>query len=296
MKKRVRIAAPAKVNLRLVVLRREESGYHSLETLFCAIGFADYVQVELGEGGVRLEVLGEIDTGPAEENLVVRAANSFYDATGDLPNARITLDKRIPSGGGLGGGSSDAAATLKVLNEFYDRPLSEEKLLDIGSSLGSDVPFFLTSTPLALGWGRGERLLELEPLPGREIVIAHPGTRLSTPAVFKQFAQLRKGAESTEPVALPKAALSSWDDVRTFAVNDLEMVAFERIPSLPVGTRSMLEGGATLALLAGSGSSIFGIFEGAEEAEQAERQLASLGMKTWRSVTLTEWPQPEVQD
>jgi hypothetical protein len=94
------------------------------------------------------------------DNLVVRAANSFYDATGEVAKVRIRLEKHIPAGGGLGGGSSDAAATLKALNELYDRPLSQHRLHALGSALGSDVPFFLARTPLALAWGRGERLLE----------------------------------------------------------------------------------------------------------------------------------------
>jgi 4-diphosphocytidyl-2-C-methyl-D-erythritol kinase len=296
MIRRMRIAAPAKVNLRLVILRREESGYHSLETIFCGIGLSDQLDLEIGDSGINLEVLGNIETGPLEENLVYLAANRFYDATGELPKVRITLDKRIPSGGGLGGGSSDAAATLKALNEMYDRPLSQHRLQTLGSDLGSDVPFFLSSTPLALAWGRGERLLELTPLPSRQMVIAHPGPRLSTPVVFKKLGELREGVASVEPVSFAADSLSSWGAIRELAVNDFEMVAFGLIPSLPLGARSLVEAGATVALLAGSGSSIFGIFENAEAADRSGQQLASIGMKTWRSVTLSDWPTPEAQD
>nr|MBA2671838.1 4-(cytidine 5'-diphospho)-2-C-methyl-D-erythritol kinase [Gemmatimonadota bacterium] len=140
---RVRIEAPAKVNLRLVVLAREESGFHGLETVFCALSMSDVLTLKRGVGGIALTVEGGIATGPPEENLVVRAARRFYSEIGEQPAIRIVLEKRIPSAAGLGGGSSDAAACLLALNTMYGEPLDTATLMQLGSELGSDVSFFL---------------------------------------------------------------------------------------------------------------------------------------------------------
>jgi len=138
----VRRGAPAKVNLSLRVLARERSGYHQLETLFCALELRDEIEIERGGGALSLQVEGA-ELGPPEENLVHRAAVAFHDAAGIRPDTRIRLRKRIPAGAGLGGGSSDAAATLAALNALHGAPLGPTHLLRLGAELGSDVPFFL---------------------------------------------------------------------------------------------------------------------------------------------------------
>lgn len=288
----VALDACAKVNLRLIVLGREMSGYHSLETLFCGISLADSVEVTPGPPGIDLHLSGGIDTGPPEKNLVTRAAERFLDVAGIPPALRIHLHKRIPSAAGLGGGSSDAAAILRILSELYDHPLSERKVLEIGTELGSDVPFFLTRTPLALGWGRGERLLELPPLPSRPVVVAHPGTPLPTAAAFARFAQMQGQETPVRPHTLPLEALGSWEGLAEHAVNDLEFVAFERIPHLTHALRTLIESGATLALLAGSGAALFGVFPSESEAELGGDALTSFGYRTWRAHTLEAWPAP----
>jgi 4-diphosphocytidyl-2-C-methyl-D-erythritol kinase len=288
----VELDACAKVNLRLAVLARETTGYHSLETIFCGISLADRVSVRRARPGIELEVLGDVATGPVEENLCVRAANSFCDAAGIQPALRIELQKQIPSAAGLGGGSSDAAATLRALNELFDRPLSAEALLRIGARLGSDVPFFLTSTPLALAWSRGERLLEIPPLPARPVVVAHPGVSLPTPSAFARLAELRDGERPIAPFALASQSLSSWEALAPHAVNDFELVALERIRLIPNALRALIDAGAHIALLAGSGASIFGIFETDTAAERARDALVTLGLGTWRARTLEAWPLP----
>ncbi|HEX2091942.1 MAG TPA: hypothetical protein VHG28_06045, partial [Longimicrobiaceae bacterium] len=181
----VRVEAPAKVNLRLRILAREETGYHALETLFCAVSLADTVEVRPGGAGIALEVRGGVDTGPPEHNLVVRAAERFYRDLGGSPALRIELTKRIPAAAGLGGGSSDAAATLRALNLLHGEPFARAGLLQMAIGLGSDVPFFLCGSTLALGWGRGERLLALPPLPTRPVLIAHPGVAMPTGEAFR---------------------------------------------------------------------------------------------------------------
>ncbi|RPH32364.1 MAG: 4-(cytidine 5'-diphospho)-2-C-methyl-D-erythritol kinase, partial [Chloroflexi bacterium] len=165
MTSRVWIAAHAKLNLFLRVLSREADGFHGLETLFCLVDLADRLQVERRDGkAITIEVEGA-DVGPPESNLAVRAAALVLAATGERFGVHLTLTKRIPVQAGLGGGSSDAAAALIAVNHLANGAIPRHELLQFAARLGSDVPFFLSGAPLALGWGRGERLLQLPPLP-----------------------------------------------------------------------------------------------------------------------------------
>ena len=167
---RITVSAPAKVNLWLRVFGKDEKGFHAIETLFQLVSIADTVVVEAGAGGIRLEGAPEA-LGPARDNLVVRAAEAWFREARVAGGAVITLTKRIPWSAGLGGGSTDAAATLRALNRLYANHLPDGDLIALGAELGADVPFFLAATPLALGWGRGERLLALPALPPLPLLV-----------------------------------------------------------------------------------------------------------------------------
>lgn len=288
----VRIAAPAKVNLRLEILAREEGGYHGLETVFCAVSLADELVVEEAEPGVALEVGGGVEVGPADDNLVVRAARRFYAELGREPAVRLRLQKRIPSAAGLGGGSSDAAATLRALNALHGDPLERATLLQCAIELGADVPFFLCGSPLALAWSRGERLLALPPLPPRPVLIAHPGEPIPTAGAFREIAARRGGEYRPRAHALDAAQLASWEAVAALAGNDFQPLATERVPRVGAGLEALRRGGARIALLAGSGSSIFGVFAPGAELDGPERALRELGFATWRAATLPDMPTP----
>lgn len=291
---RVVIEAPAKVNLWLRILAREESGFHGLETLFCAIDLCDRVEVEANvRAGVTLAVEGAVDTGPPETNLAVRAANLVLGAMGrEGEGLHVRLRKRIPAAAGLGGGSSDAAATLRAVNVLYGEPLSREELLRLAIELGSDVPFFLCGSALALAWGRGERLLGLPALPAAPLLVAHPGEALPTVAAFARIAEHRAGAYQPEARAVDQAALSSWESVAGLAQNDFESFAVERIPRVAEGLRAMRAEGARIAMLAGSGACIFGMFASDGEVERAEGVVRGAGFTTWRARTLERMPAP----
>src|SRR5687768_3389317 len=224
------VAAPAKVNLFLRILAREESGYHSLETLFCALSLADTVRVRRGASGVRLHVEGGVDTGPAERNLCVRAADRFYAALGEAPAVDIHLTKKIPSAAGLGGGSSDGAAALRALNALHGEPLDRAALLRMAIELGSDVPFFLCGSALALAWSRGERLLALPPLPPHPVIVAHPGVAMPTAEAFRRIAERRGGGHAPDARSLGIDQLRDWESVAALAENDFEAVVAEEIP------------------------------------------------------------------
>lgn len=292
----IRIPAPAKINLRLLVLAREDTGYHSLETLFCGIDLADELEVQKADEGVRLEVQGDVDTGPAEKNLVVRAAHAFLEESGLARGVTIRLRKRIPAEAGLGGGSSDGAATLRALNSLYEEPIDPDRLLEVGATLGSDVAFFLSPTPYALAWGRGQRLMSLPPLPQAHVLVAKPDDAIATPAAFARLSELREGNHPHAAGATSTDRLGSWQRVAKRAVNDLEPPAFEAIPSLPDAKRELVECGASLALLAGSGSSLFGIFHEEDALAGAEKAMRRMGLRTWRCRTLNQWPEPGSRD
>lgn len=285
MPDRVEVAAPAKVNLRLCILAREESGYHQLETVFCAITLADRVVVARGEAGIRLEVEGGVDVGPPERNLAVRAAERFHREMGIAPAVDLHLTKHIPAAAGLGGGSSDAAAVLRALNTLHGDPLPRAALLQLAIELGADVPFFLCGSPLALAWGRGERLLPLPPLPPRPVLVAHPGVAMPTAEAFREVAAQRAGGHIPEATLIDPDALRSWEGVAALARNDFEPVVLGRIPILVQGLAAMREAGARISLLAGSGSSTFAVFDSAHALAIASDKLNALGMRTWSAET-----------
>src|SRR5689334_6916409 len=170
-----RTVAQAKVNLFLRVLAREASGYHQLETLFCRLDLGDDVTIRTTTAGRSLDCAGAVmppeGLGPTELNLAWRAAVAYHEATG-WPNAwAIEIQKSIPVGGGLGGGSADAGAVLRCLNALAPTPIGSRELLALAAPLGADVSFLATDAPLALAWGRGERMLTLPALPPRSVAL-----------------------------------------------------------------------------------------------------------------------------
>lgn len=284
------VDAPAKVNLFLRILAREAGGFHGLETLFCALSLADTVTVRRGDAGIRLRVDGSVDTGPPERNLAVRAAERFHAAAGIDPSIDIVLEKRLPSAAGLGGGSSDAAAALRALNALHGEPLDAASLLQIGIELGSDVPFFLCGSPYALAWSRGERLLALDPLPPRPVLVAHPGEAMPTPEAFARIAAGRGSGYAPRALSFSVADLGGWGPVAALAENDFQPVVAARIPKITQAVAAMRDAGARIALMAGSGSSVFGVFDSAAARDGAVEPLRRLEMRTWAAETLDGWP------
>jgi 4-diphosphocytidyl-2-C-methyl-D-erythritol kinase len=290
----VALEAPAKVNLRLAILAREASGYHSLESLFCALSLGDDLTVRRAAPGVALSVDGSVDIGPPERNLAVRAALRFHHELGEEPAVAIHLVKRVPSAAGLGGGSSDAAATLRTLNVLHGEPFDRAALLRMAIELGSDVPFFLCGSPLALAWGRGERLLALPPLPERAVLVAHPGVAMPTPEAFAAIAARRGPNPPPRSFGFDAADLADWGAVARMAGNDFGEVVAERIPILHDALAALRDAGASIALLAGSGGSVFGVFPSAAARDAARPRVEALGLACWDALTLAAMPAPRV--
>lgn len=265
--------APAKINLDLRILAREPDGYHSLVTTFQALELHDVLEAAPADE-FSLEIDGVVDVGPADDNLVLRAARAYRDAVRRAPHVRFRLDKRIPAGAGLGGGSSDAAAALRAMNALAGDALPQEALRELGASIGSDVPFFLCGAARAHARGRGELLVPLPSPDSAEVVLVDPGFSISTRAAFGWWDE----ADAARPVSFadaaePGAEASTLAELGRLGRNDFEPVVFARHPELPLIRRWLLEGGATHALLSGSGSCVYGIFAERASAAAAARAL-----------------------
>jgi len=291
----VRVEAPAKVNLVLRILERGADGYHRLETLFQAVGLVDVLILRAVPGaGMELEVRGA-DVGPPEENLVTRAARRDFQATGSETGLRIVLEKRIPAGAGLGGGSSDAGATLRGLNLLAGEPLGEPELVELGSDLGADVAFFSGSAGLALGEGRGDRIRSLPALPERTLVLGLPGVHVATGPAYGALAEARAGGVPVPAPILEGHGPASWDEVASVAVNDFEAVVPKRHPDVADALAALRGERLPMALLSGSGAAVFGLVpQGADPGALVERLEDAAPACRWLAVpTLASLPGPQ---
>ena len=272
---RERARAPAKINLRLRVHELEETGFHRIDTLFCALELADELTIDVEDGrGVALEVDGP-DLGPVESNLAVRAAREFLSAAELERGVAIRLRKRIPAGGGLGGGSSDAAAVLRALRSLVPDAVTAEALERIAARLGSDVPFFYRGEPLAVGSARGDVLLPAPILPSVPVLLVFPPFAVSTAAAYGWLDEDRARGHDAAPAGAAGEAPppATWDEAARSAANDFEGPVFRRHPELAVIRDALREAGASIALLSGSGSTLFGVFPDDAGVEAAVASL-----------------------
>jgi 4-diphosphocytidyl-2-C-methyl-D-erythritol kinase len=274
------VFSPAKLNLALRVLAREASGFHQIESLFCLLELADRIDIDTAAEGLSLEVVSPPesagpppDLGPPESNLAWRAAELFFQATRMRPGAAIRLTKRIPHGGGLGGGSSNAAAVLTSLNQAHGSPVPQAELLALAGRLGSDVPFFAAGVPRALAWGRGTRLLPLSSLPSRPVLLAVNGTPVSTAEAYALLAGER-GVDYVAPPALLEPA-ADWHALADSAVNDFEGVVFRMQPRLRDLLSDIHATAPLLARMTGTGNVLFGVYRDAGALESARTSLAA---------------------
>jgi len=286
--------APAKINLDLRVLAREESGYHQIETTFLLVDLCDVLTVSEAPSDVSLEVVGA-DLGVPQENLVHRAAVGFFGKTGVGSGVRLRLEKKIPAGAGLGGGSSDAATTLRLLNTLFGEPLSPAELRGLAAELGADVPFFLTETGFALGWGRGGRMLVAPAPEPRGVVLALPGIHISTPDAYTALSAAGLGDSDCRQISM--SALPDWERLAEEAVNDFEAAAFLAHPLLSELRNALIEGGAEFARMSGSGSALFGVFQAHGQAQAAADKIAErLHCDCVAVATRTRWADIEVRE
>ena len=271
---RVHVKAHAKFNPMLRVLAKETSGYHGIETVFALLELSDELTVERSEGGVELDVSGA-DTGPTEENLAYRAAQAVIRGTGNTFGVRIRLDKAIPMQAGLGGGSSDAAATLHAVNQLAPRPLPKQELLQLATQLGSDVAFFVSAARLAVGWNRGERLFQLRPPPPAPCLIAIPPARVSTPEAYQLLDRVQDFETRRATIVLDAEAFETWGSIARLGGNDFENIVFGKEPVVRTLFEQVAMTTPLLVRMTGSGSAIVAVYRREEDLEDAVSNLGT---------------------
>jgi 4-diphosphocytidyl-2-C-methyl-D-erythritol kinase len=272
------VRTSAKVNLTLEVLGKREDGYHELATILQSVDLWDRLAAEPADS------LSLVTSDPAlptdEGNLVMRAARLLRDEAGVSEGARIRLDKRIPVAAGLGGGSSDAAATLWALNRLWGIRWPAKRLQELGERLGMDVPFFL-GKGRAMATGRGERLAALPAMGGLALVLVNPNFPLSTRDVYQRVPP----GWSAEPAGARRmvAALRSRSprQVAAALTNNLEAVVESAVPAIARMKAALLAAGALGAVMSGSGPTVFGVARSLDHAQAIRRRVNRAGWSVW---------------
>ncbi|MCL2276876.1 MAG: 4-(cytidine 5'-diphospho)-2-C-methyl-D-erythritol kinase [Treponema sp.] len=295
------VFAPAKINLHLDIKDKRDDGFHNIESVFLAVDFCDFLHFQFNLKDQDEDCIIELDKTdadffdvPMKENIIYKAVTIFRRNTGFSDSVKIRLEKNIPSGGGLGGGSSDAAAALMALNEAAGFPLKREALLEMGSALGSDVPFFLYKIPAAVVTGRGEIINPVK-LPLMNLTLVNPGFKSNTAEAFKLLDENRRSFKIIDETADCKPILQKLNvkpngirgkfNINNFSfLNSFLPVFNEREKSIYNEIISSLKhSGALFAGLSGSGSTCFGIFSDQKLAEKTNGLLS----KKWCFVKTT---------
>jgi 4-diphosphocytidyl-2-C-methyl-D-erythritol kinase len=266
--KTLTIEAPAKVNYRLDVLRKRPDGYHELRMVMQRIDLCDSIEITLADNpGIRVTCGRDgVPDGPG--NIAWRAADLLLKLAERKPGIDIRITKRIPVAAGMGGGSSDGAAVLMGVNELLGLGLSDQRLMEIGVTLGADVPFFIFKRT-ALAEGIGDRLTPIERVPKAWLVIVNPNIHVSTAWVYQNL-QLTSGRNEN---IIPRL-YESIADICAILSNDLESVTVKRHPIIAEIKEQLLRAGACGALMSGSGPTVFGVFESEAAARHAATDLA----------------------
>ncbi len=286
--------APAKINLGLRVLNRRSDGYHELCTVFQTISLADQLTVTYDRGGGGEVALDCDDPSLAtRDNLAVRAAESLLRAGSWPGSVAIDLKKRIPTGAGLGGGSSDAAAVLLALRRMLKPRPDPEMLAEVAAGVGSDVPFFLRGGT-AVGLGRGEEVYPLSDQPRRRLVLVAPEIFVSTAEAYRALRKSRARLTAAErqliingfQASMVATGESAALDPAKLPINDFESVVFQQFPILKKWKKRLIEAGASVAMMSGSGSALFGVFSSLRRARQACKVLRGFDGKVYLAETL----------
>lgn len=278
------LIAPAKINLSLKILGIRDDGYHELDTLFLPLPMpCDLLKFEPGHDDNFYMRCPENPDLESASNLIYKAWKAYGTRTGYQPGIFVTLTKRIPMGGGLGGGSSDCATMLRYLNDTAgDKALSHDEMIELAASLGADVPFFLMDGPAWAG-GIGEKLVPAElDLEDATLVVACPDIQVDTPWAYKKWDEVNGSPRVQESLTTPPSDTKNPTPVSALAaVNDFEDIVFDKHPSLRKIKENLIQDGATTAAMSGSGASLFGIFRDRSAAKTAVKRLENNGIQVF---------------
>lgn len=274
------IVSFAKINLYLEILGKRPDGYHELITLMCCIDLADTLRLQFDTPANRI-TCAHPQVPEDDSNLALKAAGHFFHATGTEGHIDISIEKNIPVGAGLGGGSSNAAAVLQALNRHHQYPLSAAALMETARKIGADVPFFIEGRP-ALATGIGDRLSACPRLPDLPVVLIYPGTPVSTADVYRK---LNFGLTKTQKINTKSIFRHIREkNLAGLLYNDLEAAAFEINPEIAAAKSALMEKGADAALMTGSGSAVFGIFPDRKSARSACSDVKGISGQ-WKVLT-----------
>lgn len=285
----MKVLAPAKVNFTLEVFGKRPDGYHALRSVVVPISLADELEIELANDGSLSSDAGY------DDDLCLKAARLLKSQVASLAGgmgARIHVTKRIPVGGGLGGGSADAAAVLRALNELWRLDLTRGELAELGAQVGSDVPALVLGGPVLME-GRGERVEPLS-VPGAQagrfpelhLILVNPGVSSSTQEVYAACTPRPPGAPSAAEAMLAALGASGTDAIAAALQNDLQAPAVRLHPEIGAALSALRAAGAAGVTMSGSGASVFGLVPDAATAERLAGELAGRGLAAWPVATL----------
>jgi 4-diphosphocytidyl-2-C-methyl-D-erythritol kinase len=281
--KAVTLRSPAKINLCLSVLGKRPDGYHEVEMLMQMVGLFDEVTVSLRETGIAVNCdAGGVPSG--DGNIAWKAAHEFLKAAGSSAGFTIEIKKNIPVAAGLGGGSGNAAAVIAAANRLIGAAFGRERLAEIGTQVGMDVPFFFFG-PTAMARGRGEILISLPPAPRFWVLLVNPGFETSTAWVYKNI-----NLRLTKKVDCTKIARLTVRNIAEGLHNDLEAVTAAAYPVVRGIEEALLAQQALGVRMSGSGPTVFGIFETESACRAAASNLSSTGWRLFPAEILTESP------
>ena len=263
----MRVLSPAKINLLLKVVGKRKDGYHELLTLMVPVTLFDTLYIDKEKEGIELDAPGCGCS--SADNLVFKAADLFRLKTKIKDGIKIRIDKKVPFGAGLGGGSSNAAHTLIALNKLFDTGLEESQLSEMAREIGADCPFFIHGKPAMMS-GRGDMLLADTLIEDRVYLLVIPPFGISTAKVFSKYKMsLTNNKDVFKMEDITKESIAP----EKYLFNELEDSAFELHPELKTVKIDLIRAGALGALMSGSGSTVFGVFEDARHLEHAMIKL-----------------------
>ncbi len=281
------LKTPAKVNFGLQILYKRPDGFHELETILQMVALYDEMEFFAGDGEIKL-ICNKQGVPEDESNLVFKAAKVLRDKFPEKTSSgvKIQLKKNIPAGAGLGGGSGNAALALLGLNKFWNLGLSNDELIPFAASLGSDIPFFLVS-PTALGTGRGDKIAKIMSPRKISVVIVFPGFSISTPWVYQNLKLELTKKENNISILQKFLSQSDISQLGNSLQNHLEPIVFKKYPVVREIKDKLLEIGACGALMSGSGSAVFGIFEDSFKAKEAYEMLPKASWSLYLTETVS---------
>lgn len=269
----LKILSPAKINLFLHVSGKRPDGYHDIVSLMCCVSLYDVISFDFG-GGITSVTCTDPEIPCDERNHALKAVYLFLGKFRKNEGIRIHIEKNIPAGAGLGGGSSNAAAVLSCLNKWFGNPFSVEEIMAMGLEIGADVPFFLFKKP-ALATGTGEKLQEYNLKLPYKVLIVYPGFSVLTKEIYNNLNLRLTNCKNK----LKKLVFVQEFDAKLLC-NDLESVTVSKYPEINEAKEAILKQGAAGVLMSGSGSSVFGLFSDNDSAIKAEKALSQ--NRGWR--------------